>query len=143
MKRALAIDYGKKRIGLAISDPHKIVAKTLTTVETARSPKQTIQNILNAIGEHEVDEIVVGFPIRMNGQPGAMAEEVTQFVALLKQHILATVTLWDERLTTVQAERVMREANMNRKKRSQVIDQLSAVIVLQTFLSTKSHSLLP
>ncbi len=142
MARTLAIDYGRKRIGLALSDAHKILASPFSTVEAAQHFPQTIARLLEAIKAYEVDEIVVGVPYSMNGSSGEMAQEVALFVEALKKATSAQIILWDERLTSAQAERVMRDAQVNRKKRAKVVDQLSAVIILQTFLGQKSNSLL-
>ena len=134
MGRALGIDYGLKRIGLALSDPSKFLASTLTTVHAEKKLHATLTKLLKTIEEHDIDQIVIGLPYRMNGTIGLQADEVKHFAEELKKRTDIPIALWDERLTTVQAERVMKEAGLSRKKRTKSIDALSAVIMLQSFL---------
>lgn len=141
--RIIAIDYGMVRIGLAYSDERKIIATPLITLRAEKKSEQTVVKLLQELERHqkvngyEIEEIIVGMPLLMSGKMGLSADEVNHFVLVLKQAITIPVTLWDERLTTVQAERSMREGGMTRKQRSKVVDTVSAVILLQNYLDFK------
>lgn len=130
MGRILGVDWGLKRIGLALSDPTKLIASTLKNVAS-------IKELLEVIAQYELEEIVIGLPYRMNGQIGLQADEVKHFALKVKEGTNVPVTLWDERLTTVQAERTMKEAGLSRKKRAKAIDPLAAAIMLQSYLDKK------
>ncbi|HXF29460.1 MAG TPA: Holliday junction resolvase RuvX [Chlamydiales bacterium] len=147
MPRILAIDLGKARIGLAISDELKIFASSLHNIEADRSMNKTVQLILAAIHTLEkekrctIEEIVLGLPLKMDGTDSPTTTHVRAFYEALKAAVAITVTLFDERLTTLQAERSLKEANFTRKKRAQFVDGVSAVILLQSYLSMKGSSL--
>lgn len=138
--RIVGIDFGMARIGLAVSDVQKIIGTPLVTLQTERKSELTVAKLLEVLREHErlnryqIESIVMGFPLLMSGKKGLLADEVTHFVALLQEAIDVPVVTWDERLTSVQADRSMREANMSRKKRSQRADSVAAVIILQNYL---------
>ncbi len=143
-KRTAAIDFGLKRIGLAVSDERKIIASPLGTVQAERRLQDTAAKVVGELHQAEetggyiLDEIVVGLPLKMNGQVGLMADEVAHFVEELKKVLDLPVVMWDERLTSVQADRSMREGNMTRKKRSKHVDKIAAVLILQSYLDSKS-----
>ncbi|MFZ0566030.1 MAG: Holliday junction resolvase RuvX [Chlamydiales bacterium] len=134
LARIVGIDYGLKRIGLAISDANCLIAGALKSIVSGKNSKETIHKILEALQPYTIKEIVVGNPIHMNGKIGFLADEVHYFIELLKQHVSCPVLLWDERLTTAQAERALKEGGMRRKRRSQLVDSISAVILLQSYL---------
>lgn len=142
-KRTIGIDFGLARIGIALSDERKIIAMPVETISTGKKSEQTINTVLHTIEKLEqekcatIDEIIVGLPLLMSGKKGFLADEVTHFISLLKQAIQIPIITWDERLTTVQAERSLRESHMSRKKRSKVIDKISATIILQSYLDAK------
>ena len=148
-RRALGIDYGMKRIGVALSDERQVLATALTTLPAARKTEQTVKQLSEAIKGWErdygcvIDPIVVGLPLRLSGKAGLMADEVMEVVRLLGEVTDAEVLTWDERLSTVMAERVMREAGMSRKRRATVIDQNTAVVILQGYLDRQGSSYLP
>lgn len=141
--RIVGIDFGMARIGMAISDETQIIASPVATVTTEKKSELTVQKVvaeLDALtAKHKCPllEIVVGMPLMMSGKMGFLSDEVTHFVELLRKAVTIPVITWDERLSTVQAERTMREANMNRKQRSKVIDVVAAVIILQSYLDSK------
>jgi putative Holliday junction resolvase len=141
--RVLGLDYGLKRIGVSLSDESKILASSYLTLETGSRSEETIARIQALIASIEkekrckVSAIVVGLPLKMNGQAGWLADEVSHFIALLKSQLSIEVVAWDERLTSVQAERSLMESHMRRKKRSQVVDRVAAVIILQSYLDSK------
>lgn len=131
--RTLAIDYGMRRVGVALSDPTGFLASALTVIQR-QNDGQVVEEVQRIVQEREVEQIVVGNPITMKGEVGYRAESVHQFVRLLEQAVDVPVTLYDERLTTVSAERVLIEADMSRKKRKGVVDAVAATILLQSFL---------
>lgn len=143
-KRFVGIDYGMKRIGISLSDERGIFASPYKTVETEKKIEDTLTKLLLFFAEIqkkykcEIEEIVVGLPLMMSGKKGLVADEVHVFFDLLSAGTSIPVRLWDERLTTVQAERALRETDMSRKKRSKVVDIVSAAIILQSFLDYRS-----
>lgn len=144
--RIVAIDYGMARIGFALSDERKIIASPLFTLTSERRSELTIAKVIKELTRHQeehhyfLEEIVVGLPLLLSGKSGLLADEVKHFIALLQQATPVPIVTWDERLTTVQAERSMREGNMTRKQRSKVVDTVAAVILLQSYLDHKSLS---
>ncbi len=141
--RIIGIDYGLARIGVAISDELKIIASPCSTISCQKKLEETAKIILNELeaikktNNCEISEIVIGMPLRMNGQIGVQADEVKALSDILKSFIEVPIILWDERLTTVQAERALREGKMTRKKRTQVVDPVAAAIILQSYLDHK------
>ena len=131
--RIMGIDYGEKRIGIAISDPLRITAQGLPTIERTNI-QEDIQKILNIIHEKEVEEIVVGLPKHMNNSLGEKAHAVLAFVDMLKKHIRIPISTVDERLSTVRADRAMLEGNLSRKKRKERVDMIAAQLILQDYL---------
>ena len=138
MGRILSIDYGLKRIGLALSDPLKIIASAYGQIEAAATLEQTIDALLLKISSLDIEEIIIGYPLHMNGTQGELATHVQRFVELLRTKVSSPIRLWDERLSSQQAKRVFDEANISRKKWSKVIDTVVAVILLQSYLETKT-----
>lgn len=132
--RVVSLDYGLKRIGVAISDENKIIATSLGVIQAGRSSAETIQRIIELLKPYEIERIIIGNPIHLNGKVGFLADEVKHFLSLLQAQVSCPVSLFDERLSTVQAERSLKEGGVCRKKRTKVIDTLSAVIVLQCYL---------
>ncbi len=146
-KRILGIDFGLSRLGLALSDQNKIIASPHSVIKAEKAIANTIQNVLNAIAQiskmHccEIEKIVVGLPLMMSGKTGFLADEVHNFVKNLSEAISIPIETWDERLTTVQAERSLRESSLSRKKRSKIVDMVSASIILQSYLDSREHKL--
>lgn len=142
-KRILGIDFGLSRLGLALSDENKIIATPLMTLSAEKRSEQTIQKLVEALdrlqetNNYEIIEIIIGMPLMMSGKPGFLADEVNHFVQLLSQASSIPIRTWDERLTTVQAERSLRESHLTRKKRSKVVDTVSAAIILQSYLDSR------
>jgi putative Holliday junction resolvase len=133
-KRVASIDFGLKRLGVAISDESQTIATSLGVVLAGKTSSETIKNVLDKLKPYSLERIILGNPIHMNGQIGFLADEVKHFQILLQQSVTCEVTLFDERLSSVQAERALKEGGMRRKKRAQVIDAVSAVILLQCYL---------
>lgn len=126
---------GKRRIGIAVSDPLGITAQGLQTLERVNSRRDYAALASLARG-HEVSLILVGNPISMSGKEGRQAEYVRQFAEGLAQRSGLPVKMWDERLTTVEASRVLRESGIGIEKRARAVDRLSAVLILQNYLDT-------
>jgi len=131
--RTLGLDYGKKRIGLALSDPMGIIATGLPTWERQQI-EADLEHIGATVAANEVGRIVVGLPRHMNGSLGPEAKEVLEFVEDLQRQLTVPVVTWDERLTSLQADRAMLQGNLTRKKRRQRVDRLAAQLLLQNYL---------
>jgi putative Holliday junction resolvase len=131
--RILGVDYGQKRVGLAISDEMGTIAQSVDYV-VGGSDKKVIEEVLRVAKERAVGKIVVGVPVRMNGTPSPQTGRTLQFVTTLKQSTPLPIEPWDERLTSVQAERVLIEGNVRRKDRREKIDKLAAQLMLQSYL---------
>ncbi len=133
MGRIAAIDFGLKRIGIALSDERKKIAFPL---ETVAGGKKAIENIKKALGSRlkEVELILIGLPLLMNGQEGDMALAVKKFGAELEASLTIPVQTIDERLSSKMADRSMREFHLNRKERTEMIDTAAAAMLLQSYL---------
>lgn len=132
------MDVGARRIGLAVSDPIGITAQGIETLE--RRNKRTDFGILErVIKRYEVGEIVVGYPLRMSGNTGTQAEKMAAFADELRRRFALPVHLWDERLTTAEAHRILDETEMSTRRRGEVIDRMAAVLILQSFLEARSQ----
>ena len=137
--RILALDFGTRRIGLAVSDPLGITAQGLPTL--LRKNKRTDLAALRAVlDQHEIREIVVGLPLRLSGADSSSTEKARDFAQLLEKEFALPVHMWDERFTSVEANRVLRESEMSIKKRGEAVDRLSAVLILQAFLERRALS---
>lgn len=138
--RILALDIGRKRIGVAISDPQKIIASSLDNIVASPKIETTIEKLaqfLNNLMKEkkcEIEKIIVGLPLNMSGSDSETTTYVRHFVALLQAAITIPVQLFDERLTTVQAERALMDVGFTRRRRSELVDGASAVILLQSYL---------
>ena len=137
MERILGLDLGSKNIGIALSDPLKITSQGLTTLKRISRAKDLSQ-LRELVREHDVREVVVGLPLNMDGSLGPQAEKVTREAERLRSELGIPVILWDERLTTVEAERTLLQADVSRSKRKKVIDKLAAQIILQGYLDRLS-----
>lgn len=137
--RTLALDLGDKHIGVAISDLSGTIANGLPTLHRTTLNKD-LDYLINLIAEREVGLIVVGLPINMDGSMGERVDKTYAFVDELKKRTDIEVAYYDERLTTSMAEKVLISANTSRKKRKDVIDKVSAIIILQDFLNTHKRS---
>ncbi|RKY27779.1 MAG: Holliday junction resolvase RuvX [Planctomycetota bacterium] len=138
MATILGIDYGRRRIGVAVSDPGGRIASPLSTIEASERAR-AIAAIRALASEHEASEIVVGMPRSLNGSLGPMAEETLDFVEEMRGALDMPVRTWDERLTTAQAERAMISADMTRAGRKRKLDKVAAQIMLQSYLDNGSR----
>jgi putative holliday junction resolvase len=135
MMRVLAIDHGSKRMGIAISDELRMIAQPLEFI-AAEPFDKFLDRLKQIIREKEVSLVVVGIPRNMDGSYGPAALKVQEFVAVLKDAVPVPIKSWDERLTTVQANRFLIEANVRRSKRKEKVDKTAAAILLQSFLDS-------
>lgn len=135
--RILAIDYGSRRMGLAVSDPLGITAQGVPTLER-RNKRSDFARLERTMREYAVVEIVVGNPLRMSGEAGTQSQKVAEFAEELRRRFQLPVHLWDERLTSAEANRVLREAELSIRKRAQAVDRMAAVLILQSFLEARS-----
>lgn len=134
--RILALDVGDRRIGVAISDELEISAHSLTTIHRSDLIRE-IGQITEIVREYGVEEIVIGMPVMMNGTVGIQGEKVGRFVEELKKAISVPVKFFDERLSTKFVEKTLIDADISREKRKKIIDKLSAVVILQDYLSNR------
>ena len=135
--RIMGLDIGDKTIGVAVSDLMGLTAQGVTTIKRV-GKKKDIEAIKQIIAEKQVNKIVSGLPKNMNGTVGPQGEKVQKFCELLKEETNLPIEFWDERLSTVAAERSLIEGNVRRENRKKVIDMLAAVIILQGYLDSKS-----
>ena len=134
--RILALDMGEKRIGLAVSDPLGITAQGLE-VWIRRNRQADLDHLLQVAREYQVRKIVVGLPSHMDGRLGDAAAGIMEFAGALGGALGVEVIPWDERLTTVAAERMLIQADVSRRRRRQVVDQVAAVLILQSYLDSR------
>ncbi len=143
-KRALSVDFGHARIGLAVSDSTWTIAQPLATIQGDKKPAKAAKNTFQAIQQLEkekkyrIDTIIIGLPLNMNGTESERSKEVRQFFEALKALIPdVNIVLFDERLTSLQAERAMKEMpSMTRKDRAKKVDSVSSIILLQSYLDS-------
>jgi len=133
--RILALDLGKKRIGLAISDPLGITAQGLPNLERTNK-RADLEALGGLIREREVGLVLMGNPVNMRGSEGRQSVWVREFAADIERRLGVPVRLWDERLTSVEAGRVLRASGISIEKRAAAVDRLSAVILLQSYLDS-------
>lgn len=135
MGRVLGVDVGERRIGLAVSDPSGTTAHPHAVLERT-TEERDVEAILAVAREQEVAEVVVGLPLRLNGSRGPAAEAAERFGALLERAGL-TVRFWDERLTTVEAERSLAAGGVRGRARRRVVDKVAAALILQNYLDSR------
>ena len=134
--RALGLDIGKRRIGVAVSDPLGLIARPVETVRNV-SLNVDIERITQIARELEAELIVVGDPLHMSGDAGAMSNRAHKFGALLEEASGLPVEYCDERLTTVEAQRILQDSGVSPKKQREQIDEMAAAVILQSYLNTR------
>ncbi len=137
--RTMGLDIGTHTIGVAISDELGITAQGLKTLRR-KSMEEDFKEIATIIGQFEIEKIVVGLPKNMNGTLGKQAEIVLKWIKILTDKIPVPVVTWDERLSTVEATKVLLEADLSRRKRKKVIDKVAAVLILQGYLDQSGRT---
>ncbi len=138
MSRSLGIDFGTRRIGLALSDPTGTLATPLPFLENS-TPEEVTKNLKDLVENHGVETIVVGMPRNMDGTYGPSAEKVRNFIAQTQPHLTAKVVTIDERLTTAQASRELSQIGLNQKDLRKKVDSSSAALILQQFLDRNNQ----
>jgi putative holliday junction resolvase len=136
--RIIGIDYGDKRVGIAISDPLGLTAQGVAVIGKGKTYEEDIKELKKIIKKYEgVDEIVIGLPKKMSGELGIQAEKVFKFQEALKGAFKIPINTWDERLTTVMANRMLMDAGLSGKKRRKVVDKSAAGYILQSYMDSK------
>jgi putative holliday junction resolvase len=135
--RVLAIDHGSKRMGIAVSDELQMIAQPLEFVP-AEPLEKFFERLRQIVGEKDVGLIVIGVPRNMDGTYGPAATKVQEFITKLKAAVTVPIKTWDERLTSVQANRYLIEADVRRSKRKEKVDKTAAAILLQSYLDSAS-----
>ena len=135
LNRILGLDFGRARIGVAISDELQMLAHPLETIPAHEEPASRVAEIVR---EKQVDHVVAGIPRQMNGQIGTAATEVLEFVEKLRAILPCPVVTWDERLTTVAAHRALRDAGKKTRDTRGYVDQVAAQMILQTYLDRRA-----
>lgn len=135
-RRVLAIDYGRKRIGLALSDKLRLTAKPLATI-VRTNRREDLRRLREICRKHEAAQIVVGHPVRMSGEAGAMAEEAARFAARLEKELGIPVELQDERLTSWEAEQMIAKTKPSPLRKRRAFDEVAAAILLREYLERK------
>ena len=136
--RIMGLDYGSKTVGVAVSDPLGITAQGIETItrEEENKLRKTLRRIEELAVQYEVDRIVLGLPKNMNNSVGERVERCQEFKDMIERRTSLPVIFWDERLTTVAAERILIESGVRRENRKEVIDQVAAMLILQGYLDS-------
>jgi putative holliday junction resolvase len=135
--RILGLDVGSKTIGIAVSDPLGITAQGLDTIRR-QNKRVDLERLSQIIRQYEVSEIVVGYPLRLSGAEGVQAEKMQRFAKDIGERFRLPVHLWDERLSSAQANRVLRDSEISIKRRGEVVDRLAAVLILQSWMDRRA-----
>ncbi len=137
--RIMGLDFGSKTVGVAVSDPLFITAQGVEIIRRRSQSKlrQTLARIEELACEYEVSEFVLGYPKNMNGTEGERCERTMEFKEMLERRTGLPVTLWDERLTTVAADRAMEEKGLNHTQRKQYVDEIAAIFILQGYMDSR------
>ena len=134
--RVLGLDVGSKTIGLAVSDPLGITAQGLQTIRR-KNKRLDFERLAAVIREYKVSEIVIGYPLRLSGAEGTQSEKMRHFAEEVSQKFGLPVHLWDERLTSSQANRLLREFDLSIRKRGEAVDRMAAVLILQSWMEAR------
>jgi len=138
--RVLAIDFGLKRLGLAVSDPLGITAQGLPTLERTRMADD-LMRLQKLAGKYSAETVVLGNPLSQSGKETAMSRKVAEFAERLRQRLKCPVELWDERLTSAEASRVLRASGVGIRKRQKAADRVAATLLLQSFLDHRANEI--
>ena len=136
--RTLGIDFGEKRIGIAVSDPLGYTAQGIETLQNKERAK-VLTELAGLCKSYEVSEVVIGLPINMNGSMGPKAKEILELLPELEKALGVPVKTWDERLSSREVGRVMIEQGLSRRKQKKNSDQLAAILILQSYMESKRH----
>lgn len=147
MARWIGLDFGMARIGVSVSDETHLIAFPLFTIKAEKKGEETVKKLLLKLEEYcqknktAIELFVIGMPYLLSGKKGLLADEVEHFIALLKTVTPLPIEIWDERLTSKQAERVLRESTMTRKRQAEYVDTAAAANILQNYLDAKRFNL--
>ena len=133
----MALDVGNKRIGVALSDELQILAQPLYTIHR-KGIERDIEEIVKIINDNNVEEVIVGLPKNMDGTTGFQGEKTIKFAEVLRQSTDRPLIMWDERMTTISARRIMIENDVKQKDKKNLVDTIAAVVILETYLSRKN-----
>ena len=136
--RTIAFDIGTRRVGVAVSDPAGLIATPVQVVMRSGDPARDAAALAKLAEVNEAGRIVAGLPVTLRGDEGPAAQQVREFIELLREHAAVEVVLWDERLTTVIAERAMIQADASRGRRRETVDQVAAALILQSYLDARN-----
>jgi len=136
--RALGLDVGARKIGVAVSDPLWITAQVLETIRR-QNKRKDFDQLAQVIREYKVAEIVVGYPLRLSGAEGTQSDKMQLFAEDLRKHFKLPVHLWDERLTSSQAHRILKEAEISIEKRGKAVDRMAAMLILQSWMEARGR----
>jgi len=134
-RRVLALDVGSKRIGVAVSDPLGITAQGLDTIQR-QNKRRDWESLGAVLAKYDVAEIVIGLPLRLSGAEGTQSEKMRRFAEDLQAKFNLPVHLWDERWTSTEANRLLRETNLSIEKRGKAVDRMAAILILQSWLQS-------
>ena len=135
--RVLGLDVGSRRIGIAISDPLGFTAQGLPTL-LRQNKRLDFEHLAKVVADYRISEIVVGYPLRLSGAEGIQSEKMQLFAEELRKKFGLPVHLWDERLSSTQANRLLRETHLSIKKRGQAVDRMAAILILQNWMEARS-----
>jgi len=136
--RIMALDVGSRRIGVAVSDPLGITAQGLDTIQR-QNKRRDLEALRRLLSEYQIREVVVGLPLRLSGAEGTQSEKMRVFADDLRRHFGITVHLWDERWTSTEANRLLRETDLSIEKRAKAVDRMAATLILQSWLEAHPH----
>jgi len=134
--RVMGLDVGARRIGVAVSDPLGITAQGLDTIQR-QNKRRDLEVLRKLLAQYQIQEVVVGLPLRLSGAEGTQSEKMRVFADDLRHHFGVTVHLWDERWTSTEANRLLRETNLSIEKRAKSVDRMAAILILQSWLEAR------
>ncbi len=137
MPRCLSLDVGERRIGVAVSDPSGIVARPLTTIQRS-SRAADFQEILQIVEEHEVERVIVGLPLSLDGNEGPQARRTRRYSQALAETLSVPIEYWDERFSSARAAEILSEKGLRHRRARKAIDATAAAVILQSFLDSKT-----
>ena len=137
--RALGVDFGQRRVGLALSDATRLIAQPFKTLNNTGDISKLVRELCELIELNEVTQLVVGWPLRLNGKEGLQTRRVGRFIESIQAVNATPIATWDERLSTVAAERALIEGRLERRARRDVVDQVAASLILQSWLDAQRN----
>jgi putative Holliday junction resolvase len=133
--RIIGLDYGEKRIGVAVSDETGMISQPVAVV-VRQNRRKDLEAITALVKKYSPEQIVIGYPVRLDGAEGIQCQKVNRFAAILASHLQLPIVRWDETFSTKEAEEILMHSNMKRDKRKEVVDKLAASIILQDYLKS-------